>query len=56
VARERDDESRALVFVSSRGGTVSATEFTSDTFQTCSLMRQSAGRLRYDGTIPRPQV
>jgi len=56
VARERDEESGALYCGSTRGGTASATEFTSDTFQTCSRMRQSARRLQYDGTIPKPHV
>jgi len=54
VARERDEESGALHFGSSRGGTASATEFTGDTFQTSSRMRRSARRLQYDGPIPKP--
>jgi len=56
VERERDEESGALYFESSRGGTASATEFTSETFQTGCRKRQSAGRLRYDGTIPKSHV
>jgi len=56
VARERDEEFRVLYFGSSPGGTTSATEITSDTFQTYSRMRQSARRLQYDGTIPKPHV
>jgi len=46
----------ALDFGGSRGGTGSPTKFTSDTLETCSLMRQSTCRLQYDGTIAQPHV
>ena len=53
MAKERDEESWVLYFGSSGGGTASATEFISDTFQTGARMRQSASRLSSDGTIPK---
>ena len=54
VPRERDEESRVLCFGRSRPGTPSAKEFTTNTCQRSSQMRQSPSQLEYHGTIPEP--
>ena len=56
MAKEGDEESGALYFGRSPGGTASAREFTSNIFQKCSQMGQSAHGLQYDDTIPKPHV
>ena len=56
VARERDEESGALYSGGSRRGSSPARRCASNSFQTCSRMRQATYRLQYDGTIPKPHA